>query len=130
MKVCQLCKTEGHPTYDCPDDPNKQTMTPIEDLVESDYKKLDSVLESIYILNHLSDTELAHREEALNWLEKSVRQNFHEMVELSLYGSSKNGFGVKNSDMDISLTFKNHKLEPPTQFSHPVKGLSSNLKKF
>ena len=127
MKVCQLCKNEGHRTVDCPDDPNKQSILPIEDLSDSDYEKLDAVLESVYISNRPSDQEVAHREEALNWLEKIIRKNFHETVELRLFGSSRNGFGFKGSDMDICLTFKNHKSEPPTQFSNPVEGHGSCL---
>lgn len=122
MKVCQLCKNEGHRTADCPDDPNKQIILPIKNLSEPAYEKLDSVLESVYDSNRPSELEVNHREEALNWLENIIRKNFHETVQLRLFGSSRNGFGFKGSDMDICLTFKSHEVEPPAQFSDPVEG--------
>jgi len=99
-KVCQLCKNEGHYVGDCPDDPNKHTLVPLEPLSDAHYDMLDKVLEKVYSIHSPSAQEIDHREKALQHLQNFMVANFDKNCELKLFGSSRNGFGFRGSDMD------------------------------
>jgi len=132
MKVCQLCKQDGHNSADCPDDPNKQTLVSLPDLPAEQYALLDEVLEKIYVYHCPTAEQVNHREKALENLQSFMVAHFDVNCELKLFGSSRNGFGFRGSDMDLCLTFKNHDENPPPQFSNAVqviKQLSDVLKK-
>lgn len=132
MKVCQLCKQEGHYAVDCPDDPNKHALVLLPELSDAHYAMLDNVLEKVYSIHCPSPSEIDHREKALEHLQNFMITHFDSNCELKLFGSSRNGFGFRGSDMDLCLTFKHHEEDPPPMFSNAVqviKQLSDVLKK-
>ena len=60
MKVCQLCKQEGHYAVDCPDDPNKHALVLLPELSDAHYAMLDNVLEKVYSIHCPSPSEIDH----------------------------------------------------------------------
>ena len=85
-------------------------------------KLLNDCLHRIYEEHSPSQQELDHRESALKNLENILKTNFDENIQLVLFGSSRNGFGFKGSDLDLCLSFKDHPTSPPEEHSDPVKG--------
>ena len=51
-----------------------------------------------------------------------LKTNFDSKIKLVLFGSSRNGFGFKGSDMDLCLLFDDHPTEPPEKYKNPIKG--------
>ncbi|XP_075864640.1 terminal uridylyltransferase 7 isoform X2 [Microcebus murinus] len=72
--VCSLCKREGHLKKDCPDDFKRIQLEPLPPLTPKFSNILDQVCIQCY------------------------------RTKLSLFGSSKNGFGFKQSDLDVCMT--------------------------
>ena len=66
---------------------------------------MNSVLRTVYRSHCPTKSELAHRESALKNLESYLKSNFDSKIKLVLFGSSRNGFGFKGSDMDLCLLF-------------------------
>ena len=83
---------------------------------------LDKVLRHVYETNCPSKAEVTHRENALENLTQILRDEFDQGVQLVLFGSSRNGFGFKGSDMDLCLSFVESPIEPPEKHSNPVQG--------
>ncbi|XP_018114592.1 terminal uridylyltransferase 7 isoform X2 [Xenopus laevis] len=102
--VCNLCKREGHLKKDCPEDFKKIELDPLPPLTSKFRKILDNVCIQCY--DDFSPTPLEDkaREHIRQDLEDFIRRDFSG-VRLTLFGSSKNGFGFKQSDLDICMTF-------------------------
>ncbi|KAM4706980.1 terminal uridylyltransferase 7 [Discoglossus pictus] len=102
--VCNLCKREGHLKRDCPDDFKKIELDSLPPLTPKFRALLDEVCIQCY--EDFSPTALEDkaREHIRQNLEDFVKHEF-EGARLSLFGSSKNGFGFKQSDLDICMTF-------------------------
>ena len=83
---------------------------------------MNSVLRTVYRSHCPTKSELAHRESALKNLESYLKSNFDSKIKLVLFGSSRNGFGFKGSDMDLCLLFDDHPTEPPEKYNNPIKG--------
>ena len=76
---------------------------PIVD-VESDIRTEEEIQELIESLQPKM-SELEARQRAISVLTQHI-QTFWPSAELTLFGSSNNGFAFKNSDLDLSLTFR------------------------
>ena len=83
---------------------------------------MNSVLRTVYRSHCPTKSELAHRESALKNLESYLKSNFDSKIKLVLFGSSRNGFGFKGSDMDLCLLFDDNPTEPPEKYNNPIKG--------
>ncbi|NXU51729.1 TUT7 uridylyltransferase, partial [Turnix velox] len=101
--VCSLCKREGHLKRDCPEDFKKIELNPLPALTPRFSIILDQVCVRCYNDFAPSSLEDQAREYIRESLENFIRQDFPG-TKLSLFGSSKNGFGFKQSDLDICMT--------------------------
>uniref|UniRef100_A0A0K8T1L0 C2H2-type domain-containing protein n=1 Tax=Lygus hesperus TaxID=30085 RepID=A0A0K8T1L0_LYGHE len=104
-RCCIICAKNGHTQVSCPELMlEKLSEMPIID--DELTKLIDKVCYDVYHDSKPSSTDLAKKEDTLNFLQQYVAALFPDAT-LTLFGSSKNGFGLKNSDMDICLTFLN-----------------------
>ncbi|NXN86542.1 TUT7 uridylyltransferase, partial [Bombycilla garrulus] len=101
--VCSLCKREGHLKNDCPEDFKKIELDPLPPLPPKFSVILDQVCVQCYHDFTPNTVEDHAREHIRQSLETFIRQHFPG-TKLDLFGSSKNGFGFKQSDLDICMT--------------------------
>ncbi|KAK2517748.1 hypothetical protein Q9966_014615 [Columba livia] len=101
--VCSLCKREGHLKRDCPEDFKKIELDPLPELTPKFSVILDQVCVQCYHDFAPNNVEDQAREHIRQNLENFIRQDFPG-TKLNLFGSSKNGFGFKQSDLDICMT--------------------------
>ncbi|NXO62593.1 TUT7 uridylyltransferase, partial [Phainopepla nitens] len=101
--VCSLCKREGHLKNDCPEDFKKIELDPLPPLPPKFSVILDQVCVQCYHDFAPNIIEDHAREHIRQSLEIFIRQDFPG-TKLDLFGSSKNGFGFKQSDLDICMT--------------------------
>ncbi|XP_048360537.1 terminal uridylyltransferase 7 isoform X2 [Sphaerodactylus townsendi] len=101
--VCSLCKREGHLKRDCPEDFKKIELDPLPPLTSKFSAILDQVCIQCYKDFAPNIIEDQAREHIRQNLESFIQQEFPG-TKLSLFGSSKNGFGFKQSDLDICMT--------------------------
>lgn len=102
--VCNLCKKEGHLKKDCPEDFKKIELEPLPALTATFRQLLDQVCIQCYEDFRPTSLEDKAREHIRQDLEDFIRRDF-KGARLNLFGSSKNGFGFKQSDLDICMTF-------------------------
>ncbi|XP_054111128.1 terminal uridylyltransferase 7 isoform X4 [Callithrix jacchus] len=103
MVVCSLCKREGHLKKDCPEDFKRIHLEPLPPLTPKFLNILDQVCIQCYKDFSPTIIEDQAREHIRQNLESFIRQDFPG-TKLSLFGSSKNGFGFKQSDLDVCMT--------------------------
>ncbi|XP_054842443.1 terminal uridylyltransferase 7 [Eublepharis macularius] len=101
--VCSLCKREGHLKRDCPEDFKKIELDPLPPLTPKFSAILDQVCIQCYKDFAPNNIEDQAREHIRQNLESFIQQEFPG-TKLNLFGSSKNGFGFKQSDLDICMT--------------------------
>ncbi|XP_061482564.1 terminal uridylyltransferase 7 isoform X2 [Rhineura floridana] len=101
--VCSLCKREGHLKKDCPEDFKKIELDPLPSLTPKFSNILDQVCIQCYKDFAPNIIEDQAREYIRQNLESFIQQEFPG-TKLNLFGSSKNGFGFKQSDLDICMT--------------------------
>jgi len=100
--ICSLCMKDGHYKDACPDEVLPE-LAPLPPMTAFHQSSLDSVLNAIpqdYAPQH-QETRL--RTAILQELQAFVRELYPDS-SLQLFGSSVNGFGFGNSDMDICMT--------------------------
>ncbi|OBS78013.1 hypothetical protein A6R68_19598 [Neotoma lepida] len=100
--VCSLCKREGHLKKDCPEDFKRIQLEPLPPLTPKFSNILDQVCIQCYKDFSPTLVEDQAREHIRQNLESFIKQDFPG-TKLSLFGSSKNGFGFKQSDLDVWL---------------------------
>nr|XP_006626679.2 PREDICTED: terminal uridylyltransferase 7 isoform X1 [Lepisosteus oculatus]XP_015218631.1 PREDICTED: terminal uridylyltransferase 7 isoform X1 [Lepisosteus oculatus]XP_015218642.1 PREDICTED: terminal uridylyltransferase 7 isoform X1 [Lepisosteus oculatus]XP_015218650.1 PREDICTED: terminal uridylyltransferase 7 isoform X1 [Lepisosteus oculatus] len=126
--VCSLCKHEGHLKRDCPEDFKRVELDSLPPMTPKFLKILHQVCMQCY--NDFSPDVIEEkvREHILQDLEKFVRMQFPG-AKLSLFGSSKNGFGFKQSDLDICLTFEGKETAEGLDCIGIIESLAKYLKK-
>ncbi|XP_051278400.1 terminal uridylyltransferase 7 isoform X1 [Dicentrarchus labrax] len=102
MVVCSLCKRDGHLKKDCPEDFKKVQLDPLPTLTPEFLNVLNKVCEQCYTDFAPDELEVGVREHILQDLETFVKRQFAG-ARLQLFGSSKNGFGFRQSDLDICM---------------------------
>uniref|UniRef100_A0A8C6P6K5 Terminal uridylyl transferase 7 n=1 Tax=Nothobranchius furzeri TaxID=105023 RepID=A0A8C6P6K5_NOTFU len=100
--VCSLCKRDGHLKKDCPEDFRKVELEPLPPMTPEFLRVLSSVCGRCYTDFSPDDLEQNVKESILQDLEAFVRKQFSG-ARLRLFGSSKNGFGFRMSDLDICM---------------------------
>ncbi|XP_027730738.1 terminal uridylyltransferase 7 isoform X5 [Vombatus ursinus] len=126
--VCSLCKREGHLKKDCPEDFKKIELDPLPPLTPRFSNILDQVCIQCYKDFSATALEDQAREHIRQNLENFIRQEFPG-TKLSLFGSSKNGFGFKQSDLDICMTIEGLETAEGLDCIRMIEELSRVLKK-
>uniref|UniRef100_A0A674NRY5 CCHC-type domain-containing protein n=1 Tax=Takifugu rubripes TaxID=31033 RepID=A0A674NRY5_TAKRU len=105
MVVCSLCKHDGHLKKDCPEDFKKVQLDPLPALTPEFLSVLNKVCEQCYTDFAPDELEMGVRELILKDLETFIKRQF-PAAQLQLFGSSKNGFGFRQSDLDICMVLE------------------------
>ncbi|KAM6303529.1 terminal uridylyltransferase 7 isoform 2-T2 [Podargus strigoides] len=126
--VCSLCKREGHLKKDCPEDFKKIELDPLPALTPKFSVILDQVCVQCYYDFAPSIVEDQAREHIRQNLENFIRQDFPG-TKLNLFGSSKNGFGFKQSDLDICMTIDGLETAEGLDCIRIIEDLAKVLKK-
>ncbi|XP_026721926.1 terminal uridylyltransferase 7 isoform X2 [Athene cunicularia] len=126
--VCSLCKREGHLKRDCPEDFKKIELDPLPVLTPKFSVILDQVCVQCYHDFAPNTVEDQAREHIRQNLENFIRQDFPG-TKLSLFGSSKNGFGFKQSDLDICMTIDGLETAEGLDCIRIIEDLAKVLKK-
>ncbi|MED6254234.1 hypothetical protein ATANTOWER_020484 [Ataeniobius toweri] len=126
--VCSLCKRDGHLKKDCPEDFKKVELDPLPPLTPDFLRVLNRVCEQCYSDFAPDDLENGVRELILQDLESFVRRQFAG-ARLQLFGSSKNGFGFRQSDLDICMVLEGKETMDDFDCINIIKGLARQLKK-
>ncbi|XP_038650167.1 terminal uridylyltransferase 4-like isoform X1 [Scyliorhinus canicula] len=125
--VCSICKRDGHSKNDCPEDFKKIDLKPLPPMINKFRQILDLVCTRCY--DELSPMEEQNREQTLASLERFIRKEFDDKARLCLFGSSKNGFGFRDSDLDICMTLEGHETAEKLNCKEIIEGLAKVLKK-
>ncbi|KGL79856.1 Terminal uridylyltransferase 7, partial [Tinamus guttatus] len=126
--ICSLCKREGHLKRDCPEDFKKIELDPLPTLTPKFSFILDQVCLQCYYDFAPNILEDQAREHIRQNLENFIRQDFPG-TKLSLFGSSKNGFGFKQSDLDICMTIDGLETAESLDCIRIIEDLAKILKK-
>ncbi|XP_037979959.1 terminal uridylyltransferase 7 isoform X2 [Motacilla alba alba] len=126
--VCSLCKREGHLKNDCPEDFKKIELDPLPPLSPKFSVILDQVCVQCYHDFAPNIIEDHAREHIRQSLEIFIRQDFPG-TKLDLFGSSKNGFGFKQSDLDICMTIDGLETAEGLDCIRIIEDLAKVLKK-
>ncbi|KFO84769.1 Terminal uridylyltransferase 7, partial [Buceros rhinoceros silvestris] len=126
--VCSLCKREGHLKRDCPEDFKKIELDPLPALTPKFSVILDQVCVQCYHDFAPNIVEDQAREDIRQTLENFIRQDFPG-TKLNLFGSSKNGFGFKQSDLDICMTIDGLETAEGLDCIRIIEDLAKVLKK-
>ncbi|NWU38121.1 TUT7 uridylyltransferase, partial [Hylia prasina] len=126
--VCSLCKQEGHLKNDCPEDFKKIELDPLPPLPHKFSVILDQVCVQCYHDFAPNIVEDQAREHIRQSLEIFIRQDFPG-TKLDLFGSSKNGFGFKQSDLDICMTIDGLETAEGLDCIRIIEDLAKVLKK-
>uniref|UniRef100_A0A8C7BFM2 RNA uridylyltransferase n=1 Tax=Neovison vison TaxID=452646 RepID=A0A8C7BFM2_NEOVI len=128
MVVCSLCKREGHLKKDCPEDFKRIQLEPLPPLTPKFSNILDQVCIQCYKDFSPTISEDQAREHIRQNLESFIRQEFPG-TKLSLFGSSKNGFGFKQSDLDVCMTINGLETAEGLDCVRTIEELARVLKK-
>ncbi|XP_069837721.1 terminal uridylyltransferase 4 [Dendropsophus ebraccatus] len=127
--VCSICKRDGHSKDDCPEDFKKIDLKPLPNMTPRFRDILDRVCRRCYDELSPSAAEQHNREQILIYLERFIRKEFNGNARLCLFGSSKNGFGFRDSDLDICMTIEGHENAEKLNCKEIIEGLAKVLKR-
>ncbi|KAM3915307.1 terminal uridylyltransferase 4 isoform 1-T2 [Leptodactylus fuscus] len=127
--VCSICKRDGHSKDDCPEDFKKIDLKPLPNMNPRFRDILDRVCRKCYDELSPSAAEQHNREQILIYLERFIRKEFNGNARLCLFGSSKNGFGFRDSDLDICMTIEGHENAEKLNCKEIIEGLAKVLKR-
>ncbi|XP_067839279.1 terminal uridylyltransferase 7-like [Heptranchias perlo] len=127
--VCSLCKREGHLKHDCPEDFKKVDLDPLPQMTPRFLSVLDQVC--IWCCYDFSPgpLEIQAREHILMKLEAFIKKELDAKAKLCLFGSSKNGFGFRQSDLDICMTFEDRETAEGINCIKIIEDLARVLRK-
>uniref|UniRef100_A0A673N5G7 Terminal uridylyl transferase 4 n=1 Tax=Sinocyclocheilus rhinocerous TaxID=307959 RepID=A0A673N5G7_9TELE len=127
--VCSICKRDGHLKDECPEDFKKIELKPLPPMTELFREILDGLCMLCYRELSPSLIEQQKREQILGSLERFIRKEYNDKAQLCLFGSSKNGFGFRDSDLDICMTLEGHDTAEKLNCKEIIEGLAKVLKK-
>ncbi|KAM9744192.1 terminal uridylyltransferase 7 isoform 1-T1 [Menidia menidia] len=128
MVVCSLCKRDGHLKKDCPEDFKKVELDPLPAVTPEFLGTLNKVCEQCYSDFAPDNLEVGVREHILKDVEAFVRRQFAG-ARLQLFGSSKNGFGFRQSDLDICMVLEGQETIADVDCIIIIESLARLLKK-
>ncbi|TRY67979.1 hypothetical protein DNTS_035546 [Danionella cerebrum] len=127
--VCSICKRDGHLKDKCPEDFKKIELKPLPAMTEHFREILDGLCLFCYRQLSPSLSEQQKREQILGSLERFIRNEYNNKAQLCLFGSSKNGFGFHDSDLDICMTLEGHDSAEMLNCKEIIEALAKVLKK-
>ncbi|KAG8436896.1 hypothetical protein GDO86_007838 [Hymenochirus boettgeri] len=127
--VCSICKRDGHAKDDCPEDFKKIDLKPLPPMTSRFRDILDRVCKRCYDELAPNACEQQNREQILAYLERFIRKEFNGYARLCLFGSSKNGFGFRDSDLDICMTLEGHENAEKLNCKEIIEGLAKVLRR-
>ncbi|XP_022810326.1 uncharacterized protein LOC111347343, partial [Stylophora pistillata] len=104
VKTCCICKQDGHAKDRCPR-LQKPPLIALPPMTPMFAKVLDFVCQTCRADFEFEKSEVSNREKVLRNLESYINGQYPE-ARLFLFGSSKNGFGFRHSDIDICMTLE------------------------
>ncbi|XP_027628029.1 terminal uridylyltransferase 4 isoform X3 [Tupaia chinensis] len=127
--VCSICKKDGHSKNDCPEDFRKIDLKPLPPMTNRFREILDLVCKRCFDELSPPYSEQHNREQILIGLEKFIQKEYDEKARLCLFGSSKNGFGFRDSDLDICMTLEGHENAEKLNCKEIIENLAKILKR-
>ncbi|MGH0178384.1 UNVERIFIED_CONTAM: hypothetical protein FKN15_019437 [Acipenser sinensis] len=143
--VCSMCKRDGHLKNDCPEDFKKIDLKTLPPMTDRFRVILDGLCRMCYNELYPPPVEQQKREQILASLERFIRKEYNGACEssesescfgmfadkarLCLFGSSRNGFGFRDSDLDICMTLEGHATAEKLNCKEIIEGLAKILKK-
>ncbi|XP_066479231.1 terminal uridylyltransferase 4 isoform X1 [Tiliqua scincoides] len=127
--VCSICKRDGHSKNDCPEDFKKIDLKPLPPMTSRFREILDLVCKRCFEELSPPISEQQNREQILASLERFIRKEYNDKARLCLFGSSKNGFGFRDSDLDICMTLEGHENAEKLNCKEIIESLAKVLKK-
>ncbi|XP_042369285.1 terminal uridylyltransferase 4 [Plectropomus leopardus] len=127
--VCSICKRDGHLKDECPEDFKKIELKPLPPMNDRFREILDGLCKLCYYELSPTHAEQQKREQILGSLERFIRKEYNDKAQLCLFGSSKNGFGFRDSDLDICMTLEGHETAERLNCKEIIEGLAKVLKK-
>ncbi|XP_055484688.1 terminal uridylyltransferase 4 isoform X8 [Psammomys obesus] len=127
--VCSICKKDGHSKNDCPEDFRKIDLKPLPPMTTRFREILDLVCKRCFDELSPPCSEQHNREQILIGLEKFIQKEYDEKARLCLFGSSKNGFGFRDSDLDICMTLEGHENAEKLNCKEIIENLAKILKR-
>uniref|UniRef100_A0A8C8FUW4 CCHC-type domain-containing protein n=1 Tax=Oncorhynchus tshawytscha TaxID=74940 RepID=A0A8C8FUW4_ONCTS len=127
--VCSICKRDGHLKDDCPEDFKKIELKPLPPMTDRFRDILDGLCRLCYHELSPSLGEQQKREQVMGSLERFIRKEYNDEAQLCLFGSSKNGFGFRDSDLDICMTLEGHDTGEKLNCKEIIEDLAKVLKK-
>ncbi|XP_034438097.1 terminal uridylyltransferase 4 isoform X4 [Hippoglossus hippoglossus] len=127
--VCSICKRDGHLKDDCPEDFKKIELKLLPPMNERFRDILDGLCKLCFYELSPTPVEQQKREQILVGLERFIRKEYNDKAQLCLFGSSKNGFGFRDSDLDICMTLEGHETAEKLNCKEIIEGLAKVLKK-
>ncbi|XP_042637590.1 terminal uridylyltransferase 4 [Orycteropus afer afer] len=127
--VCSICKKDGHSKNDCPEDFRKIDLKPLPPMTNRFREILDLVCKRCFDELSPPFSEQHNREQILIGLEKFIQKEYDEKARLCLFGSSKNGFGFRDSDLDICMTLEGHENAEKLNSKEIIENLAKILKR-
>ncbi|XP_014699773.2 terminal uridylyltransferase 4 isoform X2 [Equus asinus] len=127
--VCSICKKDGHSKNDCPEDFRKIDLKPLPPMTNRFREILDLVCKRCFDELSPPFSEQHNREQILIGLEKFIQKEYDEKARLCLFGSSKNGFGFRDSDLDICMTLEGHENAEKLNCKEIIESLAKILKR-
>ncbi|XP_069785701.1 terminal uridylyltransferase 7-like isoform X2 [Narcine bancroftii] len=127
--VCSLCKREGHLKHDCPEDFKKYELDPLPQMTPKFLEELNKVCIQCFCDFSPDRLEIQAREHIMVNLQAFIRRELDAKAKLCLFGSSKNGFGFRQSDLDICMTFEDRETAEGLNCIKIIEDLARVLRK-
>ena len=125
--VCTVCGLEGHLQTVCPDE-KIPPLTPLPIPLSGNHQLLlDRVCEEVMHDWQPKSVELLHRKRIVEGLSEFILKS-HPNAVLTVFGSSVNGFAFAKSDLDISLTFRDHETDSDLDAIGIIEVIAERLK--
>ncbi|KAK7100580.1 terminal uridylyltransferase 7-like isoform X2 [Littorina saxatilis] len=107
--ICGYCEQEGHIKANCPED-KLPPVNPLPPLSPAHLELMNGVVSQIICDFSPNEIQMQKRERVVKDLEHFIRQIYPD-ANFALFGSSCNGFGFYQSDLDICMTLRGKTVE-------------------